>query len=62
VRLLGYCREDKEVLLVEYMAKGSLENHLFRSEPHSKFVAISFLSNFFYPTLISSVRCMPFIG
>jgi hypothetical protein len=39
VRLLGYCREDKEVLLVEYMAKGSLENHLFRSEPRSKFVA-----------------------
>ncbi|WVZ74252.1 hypothetical protein U9M48_022460 [Paspalum notatum var. saurae] len=34
VRLLGYCWEDKELLLVyEYMAKGSLENHLFRSEP-----------------------------
>ena len=31
VRLLGYCWEDKELLLVyEYMAKGSLENHLFR--------------------------------
>lgn len=38
VRLLGYCWEDKELLLVyEYMAKGSLENHLFRSEPRSKF-------------------------
>ena len=37
VRLLGYCWEDKELLLVyEYMAKGSLENHLFRSEPRSK--------------------------
>ncbi|TVU27961.1 hypothetical protein EJB05_19466, partial [Eragrostis curvula] len=34
VRLLGYCWEDKELLLVyEYMAKGSLENHLFRTEP-----------------------------
>nr|ACG30206.1 protein kinase APK1B [Zea mays] len=34
VRLLGYCWEDKELLLVyEYMAKGSLENHLFGSEP-----------------------------
>ncbi|KAJ1280372.1 hypothetical protein BS78_04G227500 [Paspalum vaginatum] len=34
VRLLGYCWEDKELLLVyEYMAQGSLENHLFRSEP-----------------------------
>lgn len=33
VRLLGYCLEDRELLLVyEFMAKGSLENHLFRSE------------------------------
>ncbi|XP_051117433.1 probable serine/threonine-protein kinase PIX13 [Andrographis paniculata] len=31
VKLLGYCREDKELLLVyEFMQKGSLENHLFR--------------------------------
>ncbi|CAL5060754.1 unnamed protein product [Urochloa decumbens] len=31
VKLLGYCFEDKELLLVyEFMAKGSLENHLFR--------------------------------
>ncbi|KAG8083063.1 hypothetical protein GUJ93_ZPchr0014g46786 [Zizania palustris] len=31
VRLLGYCVEDSELLLVyEFMAKGSLENHLFR--------------------------------
>ncbi|KAI4981056.1 hypothetical protein ZWY2020_021541 [Hordeum vulgare] len=34
VRLLGYCWEDKELLLVyEYMAKGNLEDHLFRNEP-----------------------------
>lgn len=31
VRLLGYCWEDRELLLVyEFLAKGSLENHLFR--------------------------------
>ncbi|KAK4430363.1 putative serine/threonine-protein kinase PIX13 [Sesamum alatum] len=31
VRLLGYCWEDKELLLIyEFMQKGSLENHLFR--------------------------------
>ncbi|KAG2570832.1 hypothetical protein PVAP13_7KG073200 [Panicum virgatum] len=31
VRLLGYCGEDRELLLVyEFMSKGSLENHLFR--------------------------------
>ncbi|XP_065855366.1 probable serine/threonine-protein kinase PIX13 [Euphorbia lathyris] len=31
VKLLGYCWEDKELLLVyEFMQRGSLENHLFR--------------------------------
>ncbi|PIM98318.1 Serine/threonine protein kinase [Handroanthus impetiginosus] len=31
VKLLGYCWEDTELLLVyEFMPKGSLENHLFR--------------------------------
>ncbi|XP_024025794.1 probable serine/threonine-protein kinase PIX13 [Morus notabilis] len=34
VKLLGYCWEDKELLLVyEFMQKGSLENHLFRRHP-----------------------------
>ncbi|XP_071698512.1 probable serine/threonine-protein kinase PIX13 isoform X2 [Rutidosis leptorrhynchoides] len=38
VKLVGYCWEDKEFLLVyEYMQKGSLENHLFKkgAEPLS---------------------------
>ncbi|XP_031406598.1 probable serine/threonine-protein kinase PIX13 [Punica granatum] len=38
VKLLGYCLEDRQFLLVyEYMQKGSLENHLFRkgAEPLS---------------------------
>ncbi|TXG48783.1 hypothetical protein EZV62_024658 [Acer yangbiense] len=31
VKLLGYCREKEQVILVyEYMQKGNLENHLFR--------------------------------
>ncbi|KAF3957845.1 hypothetical protein CMV_017183 [Castanea mollissima] len=30
IKLLGYCREDREFLLIyEFMPKGSLENHLF---------------------------------
>lgn len=33
VKLLGYCWEENQFLLVyEYMQKGSLENHLFRSK------------------------------
>ncbi|PWA80104.1 serine-threonine/tyrosine-protein kinase catalytic domain-containing protein [Artemisia annua] len=38
VKLVGYCWEDREFLLVyEYMQKGSLENHLFKkgAEPLS---------------------------
>lgn len=32
VKLLGYCRDDDEFLLVyEFMPRGSLESHLFRS-------------------------------
>jgi serine/threonine protein kinase len=33
VKLVGYCSEEEHRLLVyEYMPKGSLENHLFKSE------------------------------
>lgn len=33
VKLIGYCCEDEHRLLVyEYMARGNLENHLFKSE------------------------------
>ncbi|KAL3538971.1 hypothetical protein ACH5RR_002337 [Cinchona calisaya] len=34
IKLLGYCREDYELILVyEFMQKGSLDNHLFRRSP-----------------------------
>lgn len=33
VKLVGYCLEDEHRLLVyEFMPRGSLENHLFRSK------------------------------
>jgi serine/threonine protein kinase len=33
VKLIGYCLEDDQRLLAyEFMPKGSLDNHLFRSE------------------------------
>lgn len=33
VKLVGYCVEDEQRLLVyEFMPRGSLENHLFRSK------------------------------
>ncbi|TKY45617.1 serine/threonine-protein kinase Cx32 [Spatholobus suberectus] len=35
IKLLGYCWEDYELLLVyEFMPKGSLDNHLFRRNPN----------------------------
>jgi serine/threonine protein kinase len=35
VRLLGYCGEDTELLLVyEFMSKGSLDNYIFRRSKH----------------------------
>lgn len=42
VKLIGYCLEDEHRLLVyEFMPKGSMENHLFRSE----FLASSIVAN-----------------
>ena len=33
MKLIGFCAEDSNRLLVyEYMSRGSLENHLFRSK------------------------------
>jgi len=45
VKLIGYCSDGDNCLLVyEYMPKGSLENHLFRSE---QFIFSSFCFRWF---------------
>ena len=64
VKLIGYCIEDDQRLLVyEFMTRGSLENHLFRSESHclpnfghSNSVSFFFLSPIWYFKLKSSVE------
>lgn len=52
VKLIGYCIEDDQRLLVyEFMARGSLENHLFRRELLMLFTSIySFVH--LYPFMI----------
>lgn len=41
MKLFGYCLEDDQRLLVyEFMPKGSLDNHLFRSELFMSFCSI----------------------
>jgi serine/threonine protein kinase len=43
VKLVGYCLEDEQRLLVyEFMPRGSLENHLFRSK-HLPFLFARYL-------------------
>ncbi|KAK2996159.1 hypothetical protein RJ639_029517 [Escallonia herrerae] len=66
VKLLGYCWEDAELLLVyEFMPKGSLENHLFRSKNlkiqflFRSFIVdekMSFLGGLFYCTGGSAIE------
>lgn len=49
VKLIGYCLEDEHRLLVyEFMQKGSLENHLFRSKIIFIFDQIYVLCFFFW--------------
>lgn len=44
MKLIGYCLEDEHRLLVyEFMPKGSMENHLFRSESFLSFSLINVL-------------------
>lgn len=46
VKLIGYCSEDDQRLLVyEFMPRGSLENHLFRSESSQTLLANYMFTN-----------------
>jgi serine/threonine protein kinase len=46
VKLIGYCCEEEERLLVyEFMPRGSLENHLFKSESINFMLHIYFSSH-----------------
>ncbi|KAB5552281.1 hypothetical protein DKX38_009592 [Salix brachista] len=54
VKLIGYCCEDDHRLLVyEFMFRGSLENHLFRSMPSFAFCSSSIIA--FLVTNYSSI-------
>lgn len=49
VKLIGYCIEDDQRLLVyEFMPRGSLENHLFRSMRLFRIVCSTALDDVFY--------------
>ena len=46
VKLIGYCYQDQHRLLVyEFMARGSLEKHLFKSTAGSIIYFIFFINN-----------------
>ncbi|MCD7468366.1 hypothetical protein HAX54_006454 [Datura stramonium] len=58
IKLLGYCWEDKELLLVyEFMQKGSLENHLFARRS----AALSLPWNVRLNIMIGSARGLAFL-
>ncbi|KAH0716776.1 hypothetical protein KY290_013036 [Solanum tuberosum] len=58
IKLLGYCQEDKKLLLVyEFMPKGSLNNHLFGR--HS--VALSLPWNVRVQIMIDAARGLAFL-
>ena len=54
VKLIGFCIEDDQRLLVyEFMLRGSLENHLFRSTLQTYFISIVCV----HYCLLSAVPC-----
>jgi len=68
VKLIGYCCEDDHRLLVyEFMFRGSLENHLFRSNPSTPVCQIvndiitEFLSCHCLHTVFCFLECHPLI-
>lgn len=63
VKLIGYCCEEEErVLVYEFMARGSLENHLFKSKFISNFhdyFSNDFIASSDYLALTGISVCLP---
>ncbi|GMP58237.1 hypothetical protein CsSME_00021968 [Camellia sinensis var. sinensis] len=54
VKLIGYCSEgDNRLLVYEFMPKGSLENHLFRSKLHISMNILGIIHRFYYRFIIN---------
>lgn len=61
VKLIGYCIEDDQRLLVyEFMPRGSLENHLFRSNSLPHLSPIFYIFSFFFA--LFNILLLKFFG